>query len=32
MDGTEQGELRVLDGVRTGGLPRAMTDRSLAWP
>jgi hypothetical protein len=26
MDGTKQSELRVLDGVRTGGLPRAMTD------
>ena len=28
MVGTKQSELRVLDGVRTGGLPRVMTDRS----
>jgi hypothetical protein len=26
MDVTKQSELRVRDGVRTGGLPRAMTD------
>jgi hypothetical protein len=32
MDRTEQGELRVLGGVRIGGLPRAAIDGSLAWP
>lgn len=32
MDGTEQGEPRAVDGVRTGDQPRAMTERSLAWP
>ena len=26
MDRTMQSELRVRDGVRTGGLPRVMTD------
>jgi hypothetical protein len=26
MDGTNQGELRILDGVRTGGLARVMTE------
>ena len=26
MDRTKQSELRVMDGVRTGGLPRAMTE------
>jgi hypothetical protein len=31
MDGTKQGELRVLDGVRTGGLPRVMRDGFRAW-
>jgi hypothetical protein len=31
MDGTEQGELRVLDGARTGGPPRPMIEGFRAW-